>query len=481
MRCANCGHIVENSEHICKKCGIDMFVFSRTKNISIDLYNKGLSFAKQRDLTYAISILEQSLRFDKKNIEARNLLGVVYCEMGRIADALKHWIVSSSFKQDDNEAIKYIEFLQKNARKMEQLNDSISMYNKALEYLKTGSDDLAIIQLKKALNNNPEFVDACNLMTLCCIDEKNYKRANEFIEIVLKKDFRNPQALTNKQIIEQLSSTKYLQRVERVQNISDSKSRNSRNNKQTQNNLSPERKTDSSPPIPHYRRHKSHTSFIDQKILFSFMSGVVIAVFSLFALWIPSINEEYETEIESLNVKLLAYTGSTDMTPDEVIKLRTDLEALESENRLLRSEENKQANIELLQIAVSQLADKDYLGCVSNVIKIDTLGFSDNDIDIYNTLRATAYPEAANSLYNQGKAEYLNNRFTEAKISLENSLNYTTNENFIDDIYFYLGKIAENDNNFELAKEYYNKVINEYPDSNQLTNVQISLEQIMIN
>lgn len=477
MRCANCGHIVENSDHhICQKCGVDMFVFSRTKNISIDLYNKGLNFAKQSDLTYAISMLEQSLRFDKKNIEARNLLGVVYCEMGRIPDALRQWIISSSFKQQDNQAIQYIEFLQKNARKMEQLNDSISMYNKALEYLKTGSDDLAIIQLKKALNNNPEFVDACNLMALCCIEEKNYDRANEFIETVLKKDFRNPNALSNKRIIQQVSSTKYLQRVERAERI-----QNVSNNGKNKNNLSQERKTDSSPPIQRYRRHEMRKSFIDQKILLSFISGVIVAVFSLFVLFIPTINEEYESEIESLNIKLLAYTGSTNMTPDEVIKLRTDLESLESENRLLRSEENKQANLELLQIAVSQLADKDYLACVSNVIKIDTLGFSDNDIDIYNTLRATAYPEAANSLYNQGKAEYLNNRFTEAKISLENALNYTTNENFVDDAYFYLGKIAENDNNFELAKEYYNKVINEYPDSNQLTNVQISLEQILVN
>lgn len=468
MRCANCGHIEEN-HHICTKCGIDMLVFSRTRNISICLYNKGLSLAKYNDLTSAISLLEQSLLFDKKNIEARNLLGVVYCEMGRIADALKHWIISSSFKQSDNEAINYIEFLQKNARKMEQWNDAVSMYNKALEYLKSGSDDLAIIQLKKALDNNPLFIDACNLMTLCCIDEKNYQRANEFIETVLKKDFRNPTALSNKKIMNELSNTKTIRKAEKIQNISDIST------------LSPNKKTDSPPPIPRYRRHEKSNTFMDQKMVFSFITGVILSVSTLFLLWIPAINEDYQTEIDSLNIKLLAYTGSTNMTPEEVIKLRNDLDSLEAENRLLRSEETKQANLEILQTAVSQLADKDYLNCVYNVIKIDTLGFSDNDLDIYNTLRATAYPEAANTLYNQGKGEYLSNRFTEAKVSLEGSLNYANNENFVDDAYFYLAKIAENDQNYELAKEYYNKIISEYPDSNQITNVQNSLQQITVN
>ena len=57
-------------------------------------------------------------------------------------------------------------YLQKNAREMEKCNDAVRMYNQAITYLKQGSDDLAIIQLKKSIDNNPNFIDAYNLMTL---------------------------------------------------------------------------------------------------------------------------------------------------------------------------------------------------------------------------------------------------------------------------------------------------------------------------
>lgn len=464
MRCGNCGHIVESGE-ICPKCGIDIVVFSRAKNISIRLYNKGLSLAKRNDLSTSISLLEQSLLFDKKNIDARNLLGVIYCEVGRIAEGLRHWIVSASFKKEDNLSIKYIEFLQKNARKMELWNDSVLMYNKALEYLKNGSDDLAIIQLKKALDINPEFIDACNLMTLCCIDEKNYSRANQFIDTVLNKDCRNPFALSYRNHISNLSNNKGMRKIEKVQNSK-------------QPSLSPSKKTDSAPPLPRYKRHEKNNSFIEQKVVFSFFAGIGITLLVIFVLWFPAIIETKDEEILNLSAQLSAYTGSTNMSPEEVLQLRSNLENLEAENKLLRSEETKQANLELLQKAISFLADKDYVNCVNIANTIETLGFSDEDLYTYNTIKATAYPEAANILYNQGKGEYLNNRFTEAKINLENALNYTTTENFIDDAYFYLGKIAEQNKSYEEARAHYTKILEEYPDSNQITNVQNSLQQL---
>ena len=84
---------------------------------------------------------------------------------------------------------------------MEKCNDAVRMYNQAITYLKQGSDDLAIIQLKKSIDNNPNFIDAYNLMTLCCIEDKNLKRALHFNEIVLKRDIRNPLALHYAQLI----------------------------------------------------------------------------------------------------------------------------------------------------------------------------------------------------------------------------------------------------------------------------------------
>ena len=86
----------------------------------IRLYNEALPLAGETDLSGAAANLEQSLLFDKNNIQARNLLGLIYCETGRIGDALRHWIISSSLLPEGNAAAGYMAYLQKNAREMEK-------------------------------------------------------------------------------------------------------------------------------------------------------------------------------------------------------------------------------------------------------------------------------------------------------------------------------------------------------------------------
>ena len=134
MKCPNCGFEYFEGGH-CPDCGVDVFVFRKTRGASIRLYNEALKLAEERDLSGAAANLEQSLLFDKNNIQARNLLGLINCEMGRIGEALKHWIISSSLQPEGNAAVGYIDYLQKNAREMEKCNDAVRMYNQAIHYL----------------------------------------------------------------------------------------------------------------------------------------------------------------------------------------------------------------------------------------------------------------------------------------------------------------------------------------------------------
>ena len=467
MRCPNCGYDFSEG-YLCPKCGIDTFVFLRTRNLSICLYNEALEMAREMDLSGAAEKLEQSLLFDKNNVQARNLLGLIYCETGRIANALKHWIVSTSIMKENNPAFGYMDFLQKNAREMEKYNDAVIMYNQALLYLNHGSDDMAIIQLKKAIDCNPDFIEAYNLLTLCCIDEKNNKRAQHFVDMVLKKDTKNPKALKYASIINGGASNSSRKKA----------ARSTESKEDALQKTVPVKKTDSAPPIPRYKRKEKKVGVLEKKDIISFVLGVASTAIVILVLIMPAINEGKDKAITDLQTKVDNYAGETQMTPQEVLAMRTELETLQNENKRLRSEETKQANLELLQTAVSQMTDGDYEACVATLDRIETIGFSDEDIAKYNSLKATAYPKAADSLYTKGKSDFLSNKFPEAKTNLEATLKYASTENFIDDAYFYLGKIAENDGDTEKAKTYYEKVINDYPDSNQLVNVQNALSQL---
>ncbi|WP_352399047.1 tetratricopeptide repeat protein [Anaerotignum sp.] len=467
MRCPNCGFNFSQG-FLCPKCGIDTFVFLKTRNLSIRLYNEALEMAKEMDLSGAAEKLEQSLLFDKNNTQARNLLGLIYCETGRIADALKHWIFSTSIAKENNPAVGYMDFLQKNGREMEKYNDAVVMYNQALLYLNHGSDDMAIIQLKKAIDSNPNFIEAYNLLILCCIEENNHKRAQHFIDIVLKKDKKNPKALKYANSISAGTANGIRKKAQRPTDAKEDALQKTVSIK----------KTDSAPPIPRYKRKEKKIGVLEKRDLISFLVGICSAAIVILVLIMPAINEVKDKTILDLQTKVDSYAGETKMTPDEVLKMRTELETLQGENKRLRSEETKQANLELLQTAVSQMTDNDFETCVATLERIDTMGFSEEDIAKYNTVKATAYPKAADSLYTKGKSEFLSNNFADAKVSLESALKYTSNENFIDDAYFYLAKIAEKEEDLEKAKTYYQKVVSEYPDSNQLANAENALSQL---
>ena len=59
-------------------------------------YNDGLRKAKIRDMSGAIMSLRKSLQFNRENIAARNLLGLVYYGIGEVPEALVEWIISKN-------------------------------------------------------------------------------------------------------------------------------------------------------------------------------------------------------------------------------------------------------------------------------------------------------------------------------------------------------------------------------------------------
>ena len=99
MFCYNCG--CRLSEHdFCTSCGVDVARYKKIMSIANMYYNDGLAKAKVRDLTGAITSLRQCLKFNKNHIEARNLLGLVYFEMGEVVAALSEWVISKNLKPE---------------------------------------------------------------------------------------------------------------------------------------------------------------------------------------------------------------------------------------------------------------------------------------------------------------------------------------------------------------------------------------------
>ena len=82
--------------------------YNKIIRLSNTFYNDGLKKAKIRDLSGAITSLKKSLQYNRANIAARNLLGLVYYGRGDVVEALVEWILSKNIQSHDNIANYYI-------------------------------------------------------------------------------------------------------------------------------------------------------------------------------------------------------------------------------------------------------------------------------------------------------------------------------------------------------------------------------------
>ena len=106
-------------------------------------YNDGLRRARTRDMSGAIASLRRSLQFNRENIAARNLLGLVYYGIGEVPEALVEWIISKNLRSYNNIADYYINTVQASAKELEVINLAIKKYNQCLAYCQQNGEDLA--------------------------------------------------------------------------------------------------------------------------------------------------------------------------------------------------------------------------------------------------------------------------------------------------------------------------------------------------
>ena len=106
----------------------------RSRQISNAYYNIGLAKAKERDLTGAADALKKSLRFHKYQTDARNLLGLIYHEIGEVGAALAQWIISLNFQQADNLAEEYLNALQDAPGYLDMADQAAKKYNQSQNY-----------------------------------------------------------------------------------------------------------------------------------------------------------------------------------------------------------------------------------------------------------------------------------------------------------------------------------------------------------
>jgi len=279
-------------------------------------YNRGLELAKARDLSGAAECLKRALQFNKYHTDARNLLGLIFYEMGETSDALVQWVISINLQPDKNRADRYLDEVQRKPGQLEHASQLIKKYNQALIHAKNGSDDLAVLQLKRIVEEKPKYVKAHLLLAVLYMQHEDFTKAGKSLYKVLQIDKNNKRAV------------RYMEYVKARTGKADVEKRKMKN-------AFSHREMEDNDVIlpPTYKENTGWQSIINIGI--GLILGVIMVIFMVVPAWERSLNYEHNQEMRE-------YADKLNLANQEVDKLTKQAEQYEAEK------EKAEANLENL-------------------------------------------------------------------------------------------------------------------------------------
>ncbi|MBQ8519483.1 MAG: tetratricopeptide repeat protein [Agathobacter sp.] len=443
MICYRCNHEAGNAA-TCPVCGADLGVFLKIKRMSNLYYNDGLQKAEVRNLSGAIISLKKSLKFNKYNIDARNLLGLVYYEMGEVVDALSEWVISKSYQQDDNIAGRYLEELRENRAQLDAINQTIKKYNQALLYCKQDSRDLAIIQLKKVLSLNPKLVRGHQLLALLYLQEDKLEQAKKTLRSAGKIDANNTITL------------RYLKEVNAKLREKGSL------RKKKEEDLISYQSGNETIIMPSRFQDYSFGSTLGYLLI-----GLIIGALGIGFLVIPGVENKAKQDMKDQMVQVNDTLSSNAQQIQEQTQKIAELEAqiATMQGQAEAMPEQTASYDALLSGYVAYIAN-DYLTAGASLEKVDAAQLSTSALELYNSIWPTVSRTYYEALYNAGYNSYNAENFAEA---INSFLPVVTHDMSYKDgsAAYYLAQCYRKSGNMEAAKPYYQYVIDNYPGTQQ--------------
>ncbi len=450
MRCFKCGSLLTDND-TCPKCGENVAVYKQTAKASDAYYNAGLYKARVRDLTGAVESLKVSLMINKYNTNARNLLGLVYCEMGDVVEALSQWVVSKNFAPQDNVAGSYIKRIQTNQNRFEMITGTIKKYNLSLKYAKEGNIDMAVIQLKKVVTNNPQLIKAHLLLALIYIKQDELVRARKLLNAVLAIDKNNTLAqMYIKEIAERTAAKK-----------ADASNTFLPKRKEKIIEKKPLSGNDVIVPRSSYKEPSNGAITIINVLV-----GVVIGAALIWFLIVPARNkgltQEYKDSIQKYSEQLSSGNVELNSLQKDYEDVKAQKDALEEQlNTVNGTEGSNKLLIAVIEAANAYITNDSALAA-EKIVDVDVSALpSDSAKTLYNTIATATLPSAAQTFYNTGITEYYKSNYEEAASNLVKA--YKCNNNA--ESAYYAAKsyvaLAKTDD----AKKYYKYIVDDYPTS----------------
>ena len=374
MNCMNCGAFLTDMDlDYCPNCGYNVLIQKKVDYLSKIFYNQGLEKASIRDLSGAIACLKQSLMYDKRNIRARNLLGLVYFETGEVVSALSEWVISKNLQPTRNLASEYINKLQANPNKLAAINETIKKYNHALMLCREGHEDMAAIQLRKILTQNSKLIKGYHLLALIQMKNGEWNKARRILKKAARIDKTNTTTLRFlREVDEQTGVTTRLEKKKKGLFRSG-----------TKENLDADILGSERVAQPAVYREHSKVS-----VFFILMAGIAAGAVAFWLLAVPAIRQRIYQEA---NQQIVQYSESLASQGAELTKAQGEAkesgDTVESVTQELTTEQTKSESYQALLQAYTYYQQQNLDEAAVEIQKVHVDVLTDSMKSVYTTIR----------------------------------------------------------------------------------------------
>ena len=458
MNCMNCGAPLNKSSY-CPSCGFNVEVQKKVWYLSNLYYNQGLDKAQIRDLSGAIDLLKRSLKYNKLNIQARNLLGLVYFETGEAVAALSEWVISKNIMPENNIASEYIDRLQENANKLDVINQTIKKYNDCLQCCRRGSEDVAVIQLKKILNQNPKLIKGYHLLALIYLKQEEYEKARKILKKAAIIDKTNSTTLRFlKEVDEQTGTMTSLEprrwgfggkdkvKIEKGQSVAYI----------SDNDLVIQ------PPT--FRESSMAATLLN--LGFGFLVGACLVWF----LMVPANTQKINREA---NEKVVGYSNTMATQSAELKKMEEKItqseETVTSAQEQIQQAEDKVTTYENLIKAYAAFQSGNHTSAANVLQNVNSDLLSVDAKEIYDSIYANVKSTMKKEMKTQGEVAFYQKDYTSAIDSFKQALELDDTDG---EVWNLLAHSYRMSGDFEKAKETFQSIIDKFPGTKRASTAQ---------
>ncbi|MBR6616149.1 MAG: hypothetical protein IKK95_09365, partial [Lachnospiraceae bacterium] len=345
---------------------------------------------------------------------------------------------------DGNRADRYLDKVQRKPGQLEHASNLIRKYNQALIHAQNGSDDLAVLQLKRIVEEKPNFVKAHLLLALLYIGHEDYTKAGKSLYKVLQIDKNNRRA---ERYMEYVKSKTGKADVEKR------KLKNAFNHREMEDN-------DVILP-PTYKENTGWQSIINIGI--GLALGVIVVLFMILPARDRSLNYQHNQEMRIYADKLNLANQEADKLRKEAQQLETEKEKAETDlENLLGDSDSTLVQYQTLVEILQAYRIEDFETAVKLYINLDTAKITNE-----NMINILAEVEADMAVNAPAVLETLAVQSTEAG-DLDQALRYYEEYMEFDDrnpqIIFNMAMIYKNKGEEETSDQLFGQVIMNFED-----------------